>query len=174
MTRTFSLDPIDVSRWQEYRDLWLEALRETPEAFAADYDTQAKVPDEIWRERLEEVLRETTAVMVFAQVDNQLVGMIGAYYEENPKFSHIATIWGVYVKPEFRKQGIATDLANELIEKIKRNPAIKKIKNYSVTTGQMAVTVYKNHGFEIVGISKEELKTAEGFKDVYIMEKYLR
>lgn len=173
MTRTFSLEPIPLDQWEAYRDLWLEALRDTPEAFAADYETQKNVPDEVWKKRLEQVLLEKEAIMVFARVDGELVGMIGGYFEDNPKFSHIVTVWGAYVKPDFRNQGIATDMANELIERIKKKPGIRKIKTYSVTSGNMAVMVYKKHGFDIVGISKGELRVGDEYRDVYIMEKYL-
>ena len=106
------------NRWEEYRDLWLEALKETPEAFAADYETQSKISDTTWKERLQSVVKEEDAMMVFAKQNNKLIAMIGAYFDDNPKFQHIATIWGAYVKPEFRKQGIATRMANILFDKI--------------------------------------------------------
>lgn len=169
-----SLEPLTRDQWPDYKALWLEALRETPQAFSADYESQAAVSDETWQERLDAVLHEDEAVMVFARINGNLVGMIGAYFEDNPKFSHIATIWGAYVKPEFRKQGIATDMARALLRKLEAKPAIVKVKTYSVTNGHLAVNVYKTFGFDIIGISKRELSVDGTYYDVYIMEKFLK
>lgn len=174
MDKTIEYGPIAPNRWEDYRDLWLEALKETPESFAADYNEQRQVSDHVWKRRLESVLLEKEAVMVFAKLNTKIIGMIGAYFDENPKFKHIATVWGAYVKPDYRNQGIATRMANILFEKISDNPDIKKIKTYSITNGHLAVNVYKNFGFDIIGISKEELLIGDRYFDVYIMEKRLR
>lgn len=171
---TISYGAITPDRWEEYRDLWLEALQQTPEAFAADYETQKNVPDSVWKERLREVVKGQDAMMVFAKQNTKLVGMIGAYFDDNPKFQHIATIWGAYVKPEYRKQGVATRMAEILFAMIGDRKEIKKIKTYSITNGHLAVNVYQHFGFDIIGVSKAELRIGESFFDVYIMEKTLR
>jgi ribosomal protein S18 acetylase RimI-like enzyme len=174
MVELIEYGPIAPNRWEDYRNLWLEALKETPEAFSADYETQSKVSESVWKERLNSVIQEDDAVMVFAKLNNKIIGMIGAYFDDNPKFRHIATIWGAYVKPEYRKQGVATRMANILFEKISEKKDIKKIKTYSITNGHLAVNVYQHFGFDIIGISKEELRIGDSYFDVYIMEKRLR
>lgn len=173
MDKTIEYGSIPSDRWEDYRDLWLEALKETPEAFAADYETQKDIPDNVWRQRLRTVVEEKEAVMVFAKLNNTLIAMIGAYFDDNPKFQHIATIWGAYVKPEYRKQGVATKMANILFQKISDRQEIKKIKTYSITNSLLAVNVYQHFGFEIIGISKNEIRIADTYFDVYIMEKTL-
>lgn len=174
MNKFVEIGSIPLNAWDDYRDLWLEALKETPEAFAADYTEQSTTPENIWRQRLRSVVEEKDALMVFAKIGPKLVGMIGAYFDTNPKFRHIATIWGAYVKPEYRKQGVATDMANALLLKLKDRSEIKKVKTYAITNAHLAVNVYKNFGFDIIGISKEELRVDDKYYDVYIMEKILR
>ncbi len=160
-------------QWKDYRDIWLEALREAPEAFSASYEEQKRVPDSVWKERFESVYFEKEGVVVFARIGNKPVGFVGAYFETNKKFRHVATIWGAYVKPEYRKQGVAGEMAHELLRKLKTFSYLKKVKTYSITNGHLAVNVYKNFGFEIIGVFKEELFTNGKYYDVYCMEKIL-
>lgn len=162
------------TEWKAYRDMWLKALKEAPEAFASTFEDQEKISDEEWRERLNAVISEQDGIVIFAIVNEKPIGMIGCYFEDNPKFSHIATIWGAYVEPDYRKIGVATLLANELIKRLQDIERIIKIKTYSITNAHLAVNVYKNFGFEIVGISKKELKIKDRYFDVYIMEKFIR
>jgi len=160
-------------QWKEYRDIWLEALQQAPEAFSASYEEQKKVSDSEWKERFESVYFERGGIVVFARIGNNPIGFVGAYFEENIKFRHVATIWGAYVKPEYRKQGFARDMVNEILRKLKALPHLNKVKTYAITNGNLAVNVYKEFGFEIIGIFKQELFTKDIYYDVYCMEKFL-
>jgi ribosomal protein S18 acetylase RimI-like enzyme len=174
MTDTLEYGPLKEENWKHYRDLWLEALKESPESFAADYREQSDLPDSVWKERLADAIKEESVLVVFAHIGDQAIGMIGAYFDDNPKFRHVATVWGAYVRPAYRGKGIARELVNQLLKRLSERPGIVKVKSYSVTTGHMAVTAYKNFGFDIVGIAKKEIQVGDAFCDVYIMEKFLR
>lgn len=169
--KPFMIEPLKEGQWQAYRDLWLEALQETPEAFFADYEDQKEQPDEVWQRRFEAVQEAKDIIVIFAQSDDGPVGFLGAYIDENPKFNHIATIWGAYVHADFRKRGIAKRMMEEFLVEIKKRPHITKIKTYSVTSELMAVNAYKNFGFELIGISKDEMKVGDRYLNVYLMEK---
>ena len=169
----FSIEPLKPGQWQAYRDIWLEALKETPQAFPADYEEQKDQPDEVWQRRFETVLKGEDIVVIFAQAEDKPIGFLGAYIDENPKFHHIATIWGAYVHKDFRKRGIATRMMEEFLKEIKQMPHITKIKTYSVTTELMAVNAYKNFGFDLIGISKNEMKVGDEYLNVYLLEKNL-
>ena len=38
--------------WERYKEFRLRALKESPEAFVADYDTEADYDEELWRTRM--------------------------------------------------------------------------------------------------------------------------
>lgn len=168
-----TIGTLQSDQWQEYRDIWLEALEETPEAFFADYGQQKEQPDAVWKRRLESILKEEDAVVTFALQNGNPIGFIGGYFDDNPKFRHICTIWGAYVKKDFRKQGIARRMMEEFMKKIEHRKGIKKIKTYSVTNELLAVNVYKSFGFDLIGISKNELCINDSYLNVYLMEKTL-
>ncbi len=56
--------------WETYRTLRLEALRESPDAFVADYDTEAAEPEDFWRARMGRSDR------LVAEADGEQVGVV--------------------------------------------------------------------------------------------------
>src|SRR5688572_6508502 len=104
-----TLEPSD---WQKYRDLRLRALKEDPQAYGSTYAENAKHPEEFWRQRLEDVRQRDTQWLVFAKLNEEVVGMVGAFAEKEPDNAHVIA---VYVAPEARSRGISKQLLNNLL-----------------------------------------------------------
>ncbi len=66
--------PADVD---SFRELRLEALKNHPTAFGADYEESLARPDEHWRERLN--MDKDKEALFFAESDGQLIGMTGIF-----------------------------------------------------------------------------------------------
>ncbi|MFW5703979.1 MAG: N-acetyltransferase family protein [Patescibacteria group bacterium] len=169
----YSIESLQPTQWREYRDIWLEALKEMPEVFFADYEEQSKQPDEVWKERLNAALKEDDIIVIFAIAEGKPIGFLGAYIDTNPKFRHIAVIWGAFVRYNFRHRGISKAMMDAFMKKINSRPEITKIKTYSVTNERLAVSIFKNYGFELIAIAKNEIKLGDEYRNVYIMEKLL-
>jgi len=89
------------------------------------------------------------------------------------KTKHIATIFGVYVKKEYRNQSIGKKLIESVLNIIQENKNVSKIK-LTVSPEQIAaVKLYEKYGFAVVGRLKKELKVDGKFYDELIMEKLL-
>lgn len=164
---------LDPARWQEYRELRLQALDREPTAFATSYDEDAQLPESEWQGRLESAQRKAGHLTLFAEVDGKLVGMIGAYWVDKKKMAHIAGVYGVYVDQSMRGKGIGQWLMQALLDEISRIPRIKKLKLGVNTQQTAAIALYKKFGFEIVGTIREELKIGDQYHDEYLMEKFL-
>lgn len=164
---------LDPERWQEYRELRLRALREEPAAFGSSYEENVDNPEDHWRGRLEEAQRKVETITLFAEVDGRLVGMMGAHRVLRIKTRHVATVYGVYVDPAVRGQGIGGKLMQGLLDEIRLIPEIVKL-NLSVNSEQgEALTLYRRFGFEIIGISHQEMKLGDRYYDSLLMEKLL-
>ena len=50
--------------WETYRALRLRSLRDEPEAYAADYETEALYPTDLWMERLANALSYLPSPMI--------------------------------------------------------------------------------------------------------------
>jgi ribosomal protein S18 acetylase RimI-like enzyme len=159
----YKLTPAD---WEKYKELRLEALQKDDQAFGSSYEESAEKTDEEWRKKL-----ENPKSHIFVACDGEnYVGMAAAYEEQGEKVEHIAYVWGVYVREDYRGQKIGKQLIQAVINELRLNGKIKKI-NLNVNTKQLpAVKMYESFGFQIAGTLHKELKIDEEYFDEHIME----
>ena len=152
-------------RWEEYKQLRLESLSDSPQSFLDDVDKTKKVAKEEWQKKLEN--------MYFAEVDGKWVGVIGAYQDERSKLNHIVKIVSFYVSPKHRGRGIGKALLSKVIEKSKEIEGVKKLELGVITTQESAYQLYLSFGFRKVGEQKYSVKVGDKYFDEYLMELYL-
>lgn len=152
-------------RWNEYRDLRLEALASDPLAFGSSLEEEERLTEDDWKRRIQNAL--------FALFNERPVGMIVYIFNDRPKTKHVADIFGVYVSADYRGKGIGTKLLERALSLIRKNKEVVKVK-LAVNPEQLsAVKLYKSAGFVVVGRMKKELKVGRRFFDELLMEKYL-
>lgn len=145
MKRLIDIIELHPSRWQEFKALRLEALKQNPESL---FDNGAeKAPDKTWQDRLEEVQRGDSW-LVFAQAFDpvQLVGMAGAEIHPKDVESGQATIEDVFVKQDFRREGVGRKLMESLLFQLDNAPEVTSDKLW-VNTDSPAVKLYEQLGF---------------------------
>jgi len=161
--KIITIQPTD---WEQYREIRLRALKEEPQAFASTYAENVDKPAQMWIDRLNEALVGQNQWLLFAQNNNSLVGMIGAFIKED---STVPEVIAVYVIKEWRGQGIGKLLLDKLITTIKQNQSINKL-HLEVNCNQLAaINLYKSCGFSIIGKSKKTLGDGIEYED-YQME----
>ena len=74
---------LTVNDWQEYKKIRLDALQNAPQAFGSSYADNREKPDSYWQSRLEDAANGNGSWLLFAKENQQLVGIIGAFIEEN-------------------------------------------------------------------------------------------
>lgn len=157
---------LDVSEWEKYKSLRLEALKNDSLAFGSAYEEAADKRDEKWQAPLQ----SPNNYLLFAKDKDDLVGMVAAYGEEGQKVEHIAYVWGVYVRKEHRGKGVGKKLMEALLDELQAAGFVKA--NLGVNTIQKsAEKLYESLGFEIIGISHKELKIEGEYYDECLMEK---
>lgn len=152
-------------RWKDYRDLRLESLKSDPIAFGSSYEEEITLSEMEWKKRIKNTL--------FALLKNKPIGMIVYVFESKLKTKHVANIFGVYVKKEYRGQDVGNKLIESAISSIKKNKKIIKIKITVNPKQKAAMNLYKKYGFKTIGILKKELYIHGKFYDELIMEKYV-
>lgn len=147
------IEQLPPERWQDYKELRLEALRTDPDAFGATYESNLQRPDEWWKGIMEAALHDPKRALFFAIEDERLVGMGGAYPEENPAYVDVV---GMYVTPGRRGQGIARALLRAVVDKVEAEEV-----RLCVNADQIAaVRLYESFGF--VTIAETLLTRADG------------
>ncbi len=140
--------PADAASLLELR---LEALTNYPAAFAADYAITAAQSSEFWVERITDNAVDDKGVICVATAEDQLIGMTGLLRGHWPKIRHSGTIWGVYVKPEWRGLHVAEALLDECIAWAKAQ-GVGMVKLAAITTNTPAIRCYARCGFTVYGI----------------------
>ena len=155
-----------------FRDLRLEALRQHPEAFSSDYETSAKWPLDKWKERLRGNDR-VNSITYLACLDDVLIGMMGIYRASSAKIRHNGTIWGVYVRPSYRKQGVGQGLI-EACAKWASQRGIEIIKLGVVSRNSAAIQLYTRGGFNVYGVEPRALRVNNRYYDELLMARILQ
>lgn len=153
------------SRWEDYKNIRLQALQEVPQAFLDDIDRAKDEEKSFWVQRSKNV--------IFAEVDGRVVGTAGFYQEEKSKQKHIMNIVGVYVLPEYRGKKVGYQLLEKVLEEIKKNKEIKVIQLGVVDTQKEAMDLYKSLGFVEIGKLKYAVNVNGKYFDEYLMQMYL-
>lgn len=147
-----SVTPEDV---ETFRELRLEALRTSPEAFSASYEDFVKVSMDDVRKRIR-TEEDNFIVGAFAE-GQKLCGMVGFGRDAGRKSNHKGTIWGVYVAAECRGQGVAERLMKEVLHRASQLQGLQQVNLIVVTTNQPALSLYNKLGFTTFGVEKKAL-----------------
>ena len=159
-----TLAPADV---EEYRVLRLAALREQPPAFGTPAEKEEKLTLEAVALRLQES-EDTYILGAFS--DEILVGTIRFSRFEEVNEKHRGFIAGLYVRPDFRRRGLARALATEVLVRAHRDTSLHRIHLTVVTAQDAAIQLYKSLGFCIYGTEHEAFSNQGQFYDEHLME----
>lgn len=154
----------------QVRALRLEALARHPEAFGADHASIAAESVEMWSDRIGKTASGGQGLIGVAVVDDQLIGMMGLIRERWPKTRHSGTIWGVYVKAEWRGLHVAEALLNECALWA-RAQGVVLLKLGVVTTNTSAIRCYTRCGFAVYGLDPKVIYANAAFHDELLMVK---
>ena len=154
------LVPEDSGEWLRLR---LEALRGDPEAFSASLEEYQSLSLEEVRRRLG--FERDDAFVVGAFEDRRLVGMTGFYRDKGSKTRHKGHVWGVYVTPAKRGQGLGKKMLETILERGREMKGLLQVM-LSVTSNQVAaIRLYRSAGFQSFGIEPCALNVGGRFID---------
>jgi len=152
-----------------YYGLRLEALEREPLAFSESIEEHRAITIESIAKRLGAKEDGAESLVLGAFTEDLVVGMAGFARFTGSKKHHKGLIWGVYVKPEWRRKGIARVLLSEIVERAKAIAGIEQIL-LSVATDQAAAkNLYQSLGFEVYGREPRTLKIGDRYVDEDLM-----
>jgi ribosomal protein S18 acetylase RimI-like enzyme len=149
-----------------FRRLRLEALRDNPANFGSDYAASKALPKEYWTKRLSVNSEEGKTYLAFSS--EMVIAMCGILLGSSPKTRHNATIYGVYVKPEWQGLHIARELI-ELCAGWGREHGVKLLKLAVVANNAAAIRSYTACGFTAYGTDPKAICVEGKFYDELLM-----
>ena len=102
-----------------------------------------------------------------AFTENNLIGTAGFFKLKPFKMQHRGTMFGMYVKPEHRGLGAASQLIQAVINHARQN--ILQLHCTVVTENETAIQFYKKYGFQIYGTEPRSLQVGNKFYDEHLM-----
>jgi ribosomal protein S18 acetylase RimI-like enzyme len=142
------LGPGDGEIWRLIR---LEALAGAPEAFGQTHDFAASQPTTSFEKAV-----SSPNPIVAAIAGDRPVGTAGIYVIDGPKSAHRGMLWGIYVTPDLRDQGLARRLIEAVIAVA---PAgIEQLHLRVVADNHVAYRLYRRMGFVAYGIEPRALR----------------
>jgi ribosomal protein S18 acetylase RimI-like enzyme len=140
---------VDVRRvrpdeWRDLRELRLESLQDSPDAFWRRHDEELETPDEDWRERAE-------SPCFVAVEDERLVGMVVGMADDED--DRLANLYAMYVKPGARGRGIGEALVNAHVAWA-RDAGFARVRLMVNVDNESAHRLYERCGFRDTGHSE--------------------
>jgi len=145
-----------------YRALMLDAYARHPDAFTSSVDERAALPLAWWQARLAQ--GPDAAEAVWASVAGDVIlGVAGLSFERREKVRHKATLFGMYVRPEQRAQGLGRALVQAVLAHARACPHIALVQ-LTVSEGNAgAMALYRAAGFEAWGCEPLAVRVGDGF-----------
>ena len=152
-----------------YRAVRLRAVTEERTAFitsAAEFQRQSR---EAIAARLRQQEHSPEDFTLGAFVDGQLVGTVTFVRREAEKLRHKGDIYGMYVVPQARRQGVGQALLTEAIQRALARPALEQLLLTVVETQTAARQLYASVGFVTYGREPRAVKVGDRYFDEELM-----
>lgn len=129
------------------------ALVESPLSFSASVDDDfVSSPEAVRRE-----LDRTPESTIFGAFRPELVGTVGIFRGRHVKASHKAHVWGMYVAPTHRRQGVGSDLLEATLNHARKLRGVSCIYLSVSSAAPEALALYERAGFQIWGTEPDAL-----------------
>ena len=141
---------------EAYAKLRREALLDAPLAFASAPDDDIAGS----AEKVRHLLANAQGSVILGAFQPDLVGTAGLYLDPHLKSSHKAHLWGMYVAPGHRRQGIGARLLEAILRHAATLPGMEWVHLSVTDAAPEARQLYEGAGFRVWGSEPDSLRHA--------------
>ena len=161
-----SADPIQIRQLtpadaESFRELRLEGLRLSPEAFGSTHEFEKDQPLTRYTGWL------TNSTVFGAYQNSELIGTASFTQLSGLKDSHKGWLRAMYVRPTHRCSGAGRLLVEAIIQTARQK--VEQVQLSVVSTNQPALRLYHSLGFRQYGLEKNALKHNGTYSDEILM-----
>jgi ribosomal protein S18 acetylase RimI-like enzyme len=153
-----------------YRALRLRGLAEHPDAFTSSAEDEAKKSLAATEAR---IAPDSPDAVFGAFAGAVLAGVVGLAREARAKNRHKATVFGMYVAPEFARRGVGRALIRHVVAVAQREPGLEQLVLTVTQTNDAARALYESEGFRSFGIEPRAIRIDGRYYDKNHMVRFL-
>lgn len=136
--------------YSAFFSLRLKSLQDTPHMFATDAHAWQNSSRPVI-ENLLQASETKQSPILGAWQDSQLIALMGLKCESRPTVAHKATLWGIFVSPDQRRQGVGKRLLAFTIDGAREIPSLIQLRAVVNASSREAVVFFENSGFQQFG-----------------------
>ncbi len=160
---TIEITKINNSTLDEWFELRLESIKFYPKFFLSTYELEVLKGVEHYR---------GVKNLFGAYKQGKLIGIVSLAQSDNPKLSHKANIWGLYVKSEHSGAGIGKKLVLHTLKFAKEELKVDMLNLAVASINPGAIRLYESLNFKRWGVEPDAVR--EGVESVDDYYYYLR
>jgi ribosomal protein S18 acetylase RimI-like enzyme len=153
--------PLDTGDATAFRRIRLKAISDSPSAVWPTYEEEAKRTVEEIEARIQ---RKSTQVVFGAFIDSKLVGIAGLRREPLEQVKHKAVLWGVFISPDRRREGVARKLISS-VPSFARDEGVLQIQLCVNAENDRAQSLYRSLGFKPFGLEPRAMRVGAKYFD---------
>ncbi len=157
-----------------YKALRDEALRDFPEAFTSDFETERQRSFESYAPRISAPDAYGNKLWGAFDAQHLLVGSIGLEVATRIQQRHIGTVLGMFVSRATQGQGIASDLIAYCVDSIRASHSFDQLILTVTASNAHVVRLYERAGFVPYGLLPRAICVNGVFHDKLLMRLQLR
>jgi ribosomal protein S18 acetylase RimI-like enzyme len=140
---------VQLRDWQDYRDIRLAALKDTPSAFASTWQQEAALTDSQWLERAQRSEDgDTQTIVIAVDDDGRSVGLAGGYRPGD--LGADAELISMWVAPDCRGRKISPELVRAVLAWAESHRA-GSVGLWVNAANRPAISLYEKEGFRRTG-----------------------
>lgn len=129
--------------WQILKEIRLKALKSDPGVFGSNYQKESEMTNEEWLGWLTNP--DAASFGVFD--GDQIVGMTGIAIHRDDLTKKSAILWGSWLEPVYRRQGISKQMYESRITWVRQHPTCEKIVVSHRAANAASKHANQKHGF---------------------------
>mgnify|MGYP000134050550 CR=1 FL=1 len=102
--------------------------------------------------------------------NGSLAGVTALTRKSSDKYQHKAFLWGMYIYPQYRRQGASALLMEQTVEWAKSQQGLESITLFVTASNVAGINFYRRYGFECYGTEKRHMFAAGSFHDAHLYE----
>lgn len=154
---------LNASHGQDYQQLMLMATQESPFSWITSHNEVRALAMPAITEMLDHSQNESLIYIGVFTSEKKLIACLSLAFLMQHRLKHKATLQGLYVLPEFRRQGIARKMLARCVSRVSHNTAVIFLDVEVVTAAVAARQFYRQEGFSCYAFEPDAIKIGQNF-----------